>query len=329
MLALGICTHDEVRQVLQDALANPNLREVIADQLLRSVRAVIVDEVFDGNRLDLEIVKLCAEAGIPTTLIGDPWQALYEFRGAEPDLVPGVIADLHFEPFPVSGSFRFQTDETESLAERLRLGLPNQLLTGSANDSDVVLASHWRPLWDISDNVLPLAFGQIRNRTDAAMTLLLDPVASAVFGQLARSGLEAAVALGLDTFPRMELSEALIPIFERLAGAHADDAAAALRLLRITLRDIGGRNIPALAAPEEEKRIDLLLAFSKRLGKSRLVPGLTIHQAKGREWRSVGVQLTPGQQGRLLDGLIQDQGGDRALYVALTRARERIRLLSA
>ena len=70
-------------------------------------KAVIVDEVFDGNRPDLEIVRIAAEARIPTMVIGDPWQALYEFRGAQPELVPGFVDALQFETFPISGSFRF------------------------------------------------------------------------------------------------------------------------------------------------------------------------------------------------------------------------------
>jgi DNA helicase-2/ATP-dependent DNA helicase PcrA len=327
MLADGICTHDEIRNVLRDALSNTQLREVIADYLRWTTRAVIVDEVFDGNSLDLEIVKVAAETGIPTTLIGDPWQALYEFRGAEPELVPGVITDLGFQKFPVTESFRFQTDEMKSLAEQLRTGTAVQLAAGTPADADVVLASQWRPLWDISVDVLPFAFGQINNRTDAAMALLLEPLASARFGQPPRASLEAAVALGLDPdVSRDELSDALAPVLDRLALGTVDDATEALSLLRTILRDIGGRNIPALSATKEAKRIELLLALSKRLGRSHLVPGMTVHQAKGREWNSVSVHLTPGQTGRLATGLMQDQAGDRAIYVALTRARERVRL---
>ena len=48
---------------------------------------------------------------------------------------------------------------------------------------------------------------------------------------------------------------------------------------------------------------------------------MTIHQAKGQEWDHVGVRLTPGEIGRLTRGLDPDVEADRALYVALTRAR--------
>jgi DNA helicase-2/ATP-dependent DNA helicase PcrA len=54
---------------------------------------------------------------------------------------------------------------------------------------------------------------------------------------------------------------------------------------------------------------------------------MTIHQAKGREWTAVGVRLKPSQVELLGSGLIETNQEDRALYVALTRARERVRLV--
>lgn len=87
----GICTHEEVRTVLEYALAEAPMREAVAVYLAASTRSLIVDEVFDANPLDLAVVQLARDAGIDVTLIGDPWQALYRFRGARPELVPGMV----------------------------------------------------------------------------------------------------------------------------------------------------------------------------------------------------------------------------------------------
>lgn len=329
ILAQGICTHDEVRRVLRDALSDHGLRPVVARYLQETTKGLIVDEVFDGNGLDLDIVQVAVEAGIPTTLIGDPWQALYEFRGAEPELVPQVVRDLGFRKYPVTESFRFRSPEMRDLAEQLRDGQGIRLPAGIPGEADVVLASQWRALWEVSDEVLPLAFGQTNNRTDAALALLLDPFVAAHFPYLHRAGLEPSTALGLDPdVVRNSLPQALETVLDRLSGGSADDAAGALILLRSNLREIGARSIPALPGDGERRRVEALLAFSKRLGQSRLVPGLTVHQAKGREWDSVAVHLTAGQQDRLAGGLTQEQAGDRAIYVALTRARQRARLLA-
>ncbi|MFB6838920.1 ATP-binding domain-containing protein [Streptomyces sp. NPDC056361] len=52
-----------------------------------------------------------------------------------------------------------------------------------------------------------------------------------------------------------------------------------------------------------------------------LVPGLTCHQSKGREWNKVGVRLELSDAAALRKGLDSDDEAHRALYVALTRAR--------
>jgi DNA helicase II / ATP-dependent DNA helicase PcrA len=328
MLAQGICTHDEIRSVLRSALANPQLRAVVAEYLTTTTKAVIVDEIFDGNRLDLEIVRIAAEAGIPTTVIGDPWQALYEFRGAQPELVPAFVAALQFETFPVSESFRFKTEEMKTLAAGLRAGQPVHLEPGAPAHADVVLGSHWLPLWDVADDVLPLAFGQIGNQTDAALALLLAPLAVSHFGPLARAAPEAAVALNLaPELVRDELPTALAPVLNLLSGGTPNDAEAALALLRQILRDAGGRSIPTLQGAQEQKKVEALVALSRRLDKPRLVPGMTVHQAKGREWTDVAVHLGPAQLGRLASGLEEELAGDREIYVALTRAKESVRLV--
>lgn len=53
----------------------------------------------------------------------------------------------------------------------------------------------------------------------------------------------------------------------------------------------------------------------------RLVPGLTCHQAKGREWDRVGMRLEESDAAVLRKGLDPADEAHRSLYVALTRAR--------
>lgn len=328
MLATGICTHDEIRQVLDIAVGRKDPQAAIREYFAGSTKAVIVDEVFDGNIVDLRIVYLAAQAGIPTTVIGDPWQALYDFRGARPELVPELVNGLKFETFPVGQSFRFETREMQHLARRLRTGEAVTLLPGAAPETDAVLASHWEPLWAVSDQVLPFSFGQIGNRVDAAMGLLLDRVVTSHFGALSSFGPEAAVILDLEPeVLRAEAATAFNPVLDRLSGGTTEDAAAALAVLRKILLDMGSKSLPKLAGPKEAERVERLRLLAQRLGKTDLVPGMTVHQAKGREWINVGVHFTPGQQARLAGGLLQANASDRLLYVALTRAKRTVRLV--
>lgn len=294
----------------------------MTDFLSGTIATLIVDEVFDGNRLDLRIVAGAARHGIPTTLIGDPWQALYGFRGAEPHLVPSLINQLEFAPYPITESFRFETVEMQGLAANLRLGHGVTLDAGDAATCNVVLACEWSRLWECSDDVLPYSFGQPGNRIDAAIALLLDHIVTRQFEPLSTFVADAAALLGLDLDTlRNEGSAHLAPVVETLAGGTEDDAKAALALLRAKLTEMGSVNITNLTAANMADRYARLVGIARRLDRPKLTPGLTVHQAKGREWPQVGVALTNGEVQRLATGLSQANELDRTLYVALTRAK--------
>lgn len=324
-LADGVCTHEEVRQVLDAAIAQGSpLREPVRDFFRSTAKALIVDEIFDGNLVDLRIVAIAAAVGASTTVIGDPWQALYAFRGARPDMVPTLVAQLGFSTYPMGESFRFLTQDMQDLAAALRGGRPVAVPTGGAGDLDVVLASEWATLWSTSIQVLPFSFGRVGNRVDAALAVLLDQVVTSHFGELSTFGPDAAVILGLDPATmRADGTSALVTVLDRLGNGTQAQAEAALSLLRETLVALGSRPIPRLQAANEAIRVDRLQQLAARLKSTKLVPGLTIHQAKGREWDKVGVALTAPEQSRLAAGLSQASATDRALYVALTRAKRR------
>lgn len=326
-LRAGVCTHDEVRQLLELIVANPALRTPVEEYLKTTTKALIVDEVFDGNRLDMMIVTLAAYADVPCTVIGDPWQALYQFRGAEPDLVQKIISRMGFKRLEVMGSHRFKTTEMQDLARELRTGAGVAVRPGSARDVNVVLSSQWSPLWAAGDHVLPLAFGQLSNRTDAALAILLEWFLLSHFGQIPTRGAEAALFLGMDpAILRGDLT-VLAPVIDGLAEGTAEDARAALDLLRQIVGTMCDGSIRRLKDTEEAIRVQRLQHLTRRLRATHLIPGMTIHHAKGREWDHVGVRLSESQERQLTRGLSQERESDRALYVALTRARRSVRLV--
>src|SRR5690606_34039594 len=123
----GVVTHEDVRSVVYQALGRPELWTCIVRRLQTTVRALIVDEVFDANDLDIAVIEAACVGRVSLTLVGDPWQALYVFRGARPDAVPGLIERFEVHSFVLDQSFRWRTVEQRDLACDLRAGRPSNL----------------------------------------------------------------------------------------------------------------------------------------------------------------------------------------------------------
>lgn len=319
----GECTHDDIRRVLATTLNRPTIANAIAERLQDTIRALIVDEVFDANPLDLWLVDIVCEQGIDTSIIGDPWQALYRFRGARPEHVPNLVQEKGFIRRPLTKSFRFRTQEAQALSARLRAGQPVTIPFGTSLDADVVLAGTWKNLWGSGDNVLPLSFSSTpENPTEAAAILLLDRVTQITLGQHATFLGEALTNLGItDPEAVARMSQPFTEILEVLASADPKSADAAWTKLVGVVRTESPREFPR-KHPTQVARLEKIRQ-ALRSDTPKFIPGITIHQAKGREWDTVAVRLTDGERETLargLDGLNEEH---RKLYVALTRSRVR------
>jgi DNA helicase-2/ATP-dependent DNA helicase PcrA len=215
------------------------------------------------------------------------------------------------------------------LATELRAGRGVVVQAGSAAHVDLVLAPEWDMLWQTDGRVLPLSFGRVDNQTDAAIVLLLDQVVTAHFGCPAIFAQEAMTLLGLDSEAvRADGAALLRPVLETLSLATPEATASAIQQLRGALRDLGSpRQLRALPAASEAAQQERLQALALRLNHVGCIPGMTIHQAKGKEWTAVGVRLKDAQVDRLRVGLTETNPDDRALYVALTRASQIARLV--
>lgn len=322
-LAAGRCTHDELRQVLQLAIQNEALATAIRGLLAGLATDVLVDEVFDANALDVWLIDALSQGPTTVTLIGDPWQAIYGFRHARPDLVTDHLNAARYATAELPESHRFRTTETQDTALRLRDGAP-VYLKAAARPLDVVLASHWDHLWDLAGpEVLPLSIGQLRNQTDAALLLLLDHVVRARLGLRAVFAREALAILGIDD---EALEDAGGQLFARvLAVFGADGPTEALTVLRSGTKDrLGSPQKPRRGRGSDEAAEATIRLICDRHLAGAHTPGLTVHQAKGREWKHVGFVGPDEQHAALAGGLTMDVDLHRVLYVALTRARDSV-----
>lgn len=317
-VSVGKCTHDNVREALQGALTGSTARQALTSYFKTTVRSLTVDEVFDANDLDRDIFSLAASGGSSLTLVGDPWQALYQFRGARPAAMTTYISENGFTTHRLDESFRWGSDRQASLTRQLRQRIPVTLPAGSAHDADVVLAHKWKTLWDSDPHVLPLAIkpgvGQVQ---EAMCTLLLNEITQSALGLQAVFLHDALVTLGLE---KEELATTLRPCIQE-AVTHLKGGippSLAWQSLTGSLTD----HIPAVAAqPHARKPLRALARLQLRLMDDQLVPGLTCHQSKGREWNTVAIRLSEAEASALTLGLDPTQADHRALYVALTRAR--------
>lgn len=270
----------------------------------------------------MEVAFQAAELGCAVTLVGDPRQALYSWRGATPDQVATLLNATtdSFVDYQQSHSFRFTGQQMPRLAAMLRSGCPVSIPNVLSADVDIALARRWRHLWLAGDNVLPLAFRNINNATDAAVNLLLDVATRARFGRPSY-GREAAITqLRLDGGRVAQDQDSVLrPILAELRDG--GPPAEALDKLRGAVVCLGAARRPnRLKDQAEHNREEELGWLSVRLGQPALVPGLTVYQAKGGEWPRVGVVLTDHENQLLANGLRELEDDHCVLYVALTRA---------
>ncbi|MEA5052464.1 UvrD-helicase domain-containing protein [Granulicoccus phenolivorans] len=324
----GICTHDDVRTILEHALHRPNCAARIQARLGQQIRALVVDEVFDANELDIAILESAIAAGVAVTLVGDPWQALYLFRGAKPQVVRDFLDRNGIPTLRLTQSFRWQSEEQAELATNLRNGARVTLPIDS-DDIDVAIALYWKDLWAVGGGVLPLAYHSFKGGyEEAAATLLLNHATRNILDLDATYLGDALAALNIQDrdIPR-QLEPQLQGVIETLQpGTPAAIKAAYNQLVTV----VGAVSARYLRPPHAAHTKRLTMLQSRLTHSGRPVPGLTTHQAKGGEWDIVGVVLSDTERSSLGVGLSVTQDTHRKIYVATTRARYRtIEVMSA
>jgi len=321
----GYCTHAEVRNVLGAALEpgrHPKLVEAVEACLARSYCHLIVDESFDMNRLDAAIVESSIRAGATITLVGDPWQSLYEFRGASPERVHDLLKVHTFEQIDMAGHRRYVSAEMKDLAQRLFDEQPFHVAPARNGDEfDVVLAHDWNTLWaERRIGVLPMGRPSGLDGSELAncFVLLLNEVVRGYFGRDAAGVAEAQRKLGVEAW-----DDLIRPAVEMLhdASAPIEDVWGALQ---------NGFKPSGTTWKKQGKRATDYMGRLRELcllGETPVL-GLTIHQSKGLEWDRVlllngQLSTDPG----MLNQLERKYEEHRSVYVGLTRAKSVLRVL--
>ncbi|PCG83094.1 hypothetical protein CIB93_26545 [Streptomyces sp. WZ.A104] len=117
----GYYTGHEARVLALWALRSPKWASRLLPPLLSRFSEVIVDEAQDCSAADLAILELLHVAGLPLVLVGDPDQAIYAWRGAQPAALQRFAAKLTSAPVPLTGNWR-SSPVICRLASTLRAG---------------------------------------------------------------------------------------------------------------------------------------------------------------------------------------------------------------
>lgn len=325
-LSAGRCTHSDIRNILHDIIDRPAmypiLESAIKDCLAGSFCHLIVDEAFDMNLLDIAVVEKAIQAGIAVTIIGDPWQSLYEFRGSAPKQVTQLIERHPFRHIDMPGEHRYESAEMKDLANALFNNRPFQVKKAHSGDKfDVVLAHDWETLW-VERRILTLPAGKWnkidRRPISSCFVLLLNDFVQDTF-QIEASGVGEARR----AFPHVDLADRLVLARQALVDRDKSEADVWGALRHMFQPDGQNWAEPGVVA----QRCMTRLVEAARL-PGRPVLGLSVHQAKGLEWKRV-LFLDPmlAIDEPLYNVLEIDEVSHRNVYVALTRARSLVRVL--
>ena len=322
VLAEGVASHEDVRWILRSALRLDGVADAIKAWFSANFRHIVIDEIYDADELDLWMAGTAGAAGTQITVVGDPWQALYGWRGATPEKVQILLDGLPFHAYEQPESFRFRGEQMPDLSRMLRAGEAVAIPRRTSDDVDVALGRRWAYLWNVGDNVLPLAFRSVGNAIDGMLNLLLDEVTRRKLGRDSFGKQAAYVILGVDpTDIGTVQAGVLAPVLQAMLNGYS--AADVLDLLRDAALALGASRRPSrLPRQGEPIRQAEVEALRRRLLRDDLIPGLTVHQAKGQEWRRVGVALSEKDELQLAGGLQELEPEHCVLYVALTRAQE-------
>lgn len=111
----GELDFDGARAVTTARLAEVEFARRLSLALSARFREIIVDEAQDCNPADLEVIKWLRDAGIPTKVICDPHQSIFEFRGGVTDQLFAFANTFQDDQLGMSGNFRSNSNICKSI----------------------------------------------------------------------------------------------------------------------------------------------------------------------------------------------------------------------
>jgi DNA helicase II / ATP-dependent DNA helicase PcrA len=334
-LLSGTWTHQDIRDFVISSMMNPKCRDLVVDYVRSRWLEIIVDECFDANEEDVKLWEQLRAGASSVSLLGDPWQAIFDFRessdtSALTTWAAGVGVDDD-PPLTLTVSLRHSPEMAE-LCDRARTKKTLALPQWTTIDAplDIVLGRNWEHLR--IPGVRPDRLGALHSCTHAIVEL--------GYQQLLRGpdvGGESHLALllgmsldftGRAAFPDVRRCLLAAPSMDSLVGT-VEEAFDEVGVTRKSFRRSFAASCKAKANDKGWlEDVEHRLGFAKLVGSdgARRVRGVSIHASKGREWGRVGLVTTDDLAKRLLAGLDRDNEEDRVVFVGLSRAKSAVYL---
>lgn len=332
------------RHILQDAAHDTTCIDfndmlwlpVIHNASFVSYDYVFVDEAQDTNSLQREILCRLSTSRLPTryVFVGDPFQAIYGFRGALHDAMDGLKRDFGATSFPLSVSYRCPKAVVNEVHKRLtnrfpiiRDGIPIQSHENAQSGLVQSLSSYDKDTFPHGSIIL------CRNNA---------PLVAHCYALLKR-GVRAQI-LGRD------IGASLIALVHRMKTNDLQELQtrlAAQRSADLEVAEQRGKSLDVIVDTydcldmfldmcEFDETVDDLVRKIKSIFTDSTdgpdTPSVllsTIHKAKGGEWRDVfilDVDRIPSEYATEYWQLVQERN---LLYVAITRSQQNLTYITS
>lgn len=129
----GYYSLDQARQIVLERLRNPDIGNALGKALSARFYEIIVDEAQDCNPVDLEILSWLRSHGVRVTMVCDPDQSIYAFRGGDQSVLE-EFSDTYGENIKtISGNFRCSPPICSLAASLRSAGSPDEAVGKTQN----------------------------------------------------------------------------------------------------------------------------------------------------------------------------------------------------
>jgi len=303
---------------------------------------LIIDEAQDTDNLQWRMMQLLSEKHGNVTVVGDPNQAIYTWRGASPENLTNFTQWFPGgKYFYLGKNYRSTQNIVKFIRENAPSDCPQELLDKMVSARTEVGAPIGMKMYFTEDAEAEAAVANaqidptnsiIIARTNQ-MLMPLERICdenNIFYHLLGKSGFwkqtEISKAINaLKAHPSLSTEAAIAQTFPELESKYAvddrterdNDALKNLQTLRIIAEDFKSNK-------------EFIVYANKKMHRRNTVKGLTIstvHQAKGGEWKNVFII---GARSGMMPHIKGDAREERRIYfVAISRAIDRLRITFA